>query len=151
METTPDTVHTILVVDDDPDLLQLITDGLQLLGHYRVVQAKDGEQGLERFFEVQPDCAIIDVVMPNLNGYQLVRALRGDPATAVTPLIVLTALAQDKNRFAGLASGADQYLIKPVSPRELIAAVARAIALGDSERAAQLQRLAEQDPELPEA
>src|SRR5215475_9336046 len=104
-----DNRYTVLVVDDDPDLLQLLTDGLELLGNFTVVSATDGMQGLERFFEVRPDCMIIDVKMPGLDGYQLVRALRGDPESAATPLIILTAMAQDQNRMAGLVSGVDQY------------------------------------------
>jgi DNA-binding response OmpR family regulator len=133
--------YTVLVVDDDPEIMQLLTDGLELLGKFTVVQAEDGEQGLERFFEVHPDCVIIDVKMPNLDGYQLVRALRGDPESAATPLIMLTALAQEKNKFAGLAFGADQYLIKPVTPRALIEAVRRAVLTSQEEREERLRAL----------
>ncbi len=136
--------YTVLIVDDDPDLLQLLTDGLELLGEFHVIQAEDGVQGLELFFETRPDCVIIDVVMPGLDGYQLVRALRGDPESASTPLIMLTALAQDKNRFVGLAFGADQYLVKPVTPRELVNAVHRAVTVGSAERQERMQRLVEQ-------
>ena len=66
--------YTVLVVDDDLDLLQLLTDGLELLGNFTVVSATDGVQGLERFFEIRPDCMIIDIKMPGLDGYQLIRA-----------------------------------------------------------------------------
>ncbi len=135
------TGYTVLIVDDDPDLLQLLTDGLELLGKFTVVRAVDGEQGLERYFEVRPDCVIIDVKMPGLDGYQLVKALRGDPDSAATPLILLTALAQEQQQFAGLASGADQYLIKPITPRELVAAVRRAVLIGEEERRARMQAL----------
>jgi DNA-binding response OmpR family regulator len=79
--------------------------------------------------------------MPGLDGYQLVRALRGDPASAETPLIMLTALAQEQQQFAGLALGADQYLIKPVPPRELVAAVKRALLIGEEDRHARMQAL----------
>ncbi|HEY7126773.1 MAG TPA: response regulator [Ktedonobacterales bacterium] len=139
--------YTVLIVDDDPDLLQLLTDGLELLGEFTVIQAEDGVQGLELFFDTHPDCVIIDVVMPRLDGYQLVRALRGDPESASTPLIMLTALAQDKNRFVGLAFGADQYLVKPVTPRELVNAVHRAVTVGGAERQERMQRLVEQSEE----
>ncbi|HLW01406.1 MAG TPA: response regulator [Ktedonobacterales bacterium] len=139
--------YTVLIVDDDPDLLQLLTDGLELLGNFRVVQAADGIAGLEQYFEVQPDCMIIDVKMPGLDGYQLVRALRGDPASAETPLIMLTALAQEQQQFAGLALGADQYLIKPVTPRELVAAVKRALLIGEEDRRARMQSLLAQSEE----
>ena len=133
--------YTVLIVDDDPDLLQLLTDGLELLGNFRVVQAVDGIAGLEQYFEAHPDCVIIDVKMPGLDGYQLVRALRGDPASAETPLIMLTALAQEQQQFAGLALGADQYLIKPVTPRELVAAVKRALVISEEDRHARMQVL----------
>lgn len=139
--------YTILIVDDDPDLLQLMADGLELLGHFTIVRASDGIQGLEQFFEVLPDCVIIDVVMPSLDGFQLVKALRGDPASRETPLIILTALAQDKNRFVGMAIGADQYLVKPITPRNLIEAVERAIKLSDVERQRRLLTMAEESDE----
>lgn len=135
--------YTVLIVDDDPDLLQLLTDGLELLGNFRVVQAVDGIQGLEQYFEVHPDCMIIDVVMPGLDGYQLVKALRGDPASAETPLIMLTALAQDRDEFVGLAAGADQYLVKPVKLRSLVEAVQRAVEITSAERQQMLLALAE--------
>jgi two-component system alkaline phosphatase synthesis response regulator PhoP len=136
--------YTVLIVDDDPNLIELLTDGLELLGHFEVISAEDGIQGLERYFEVRPDCMVIDVMMPGLDGYQLVKALRGDPDSADTPLVMLTAMAQDKNRFAGLASGADQYLIKPVTPRQLVEAVHQAIAIGEAERQERLLALAQE-------
>ena len=139
--------YTVLIVDDDPDLLHLLTDGLELLGNFRVVQAANGIEGLEQFFETHPDCVIIDIKMPGLDGYQLVRALRGDPESASTPIIMLTALAQERQQFAGLALGADQYLIKPVTPRELVAAVQRALLIGEAERQAQIQALIAQSEE----
>jgi DNA-binding response OmpR family regulator len=139
--------YTVLVVDDDPELLQLLTDGLEMLGNFKVVQAVDGIQGLEQYFAIHPDCVIIDVVMPGLDGYQLVKALRGDPASAETPLIMLTALAQDKDEFLGLAAGADQYLVKPIKIRGLVDAVHRAVKITGAERQQQLLALAEkQDP-----
>jgi two-component system, OmpR family, alkaline phosphatase synthesis response regulator PhoP len=133
--------YTVLVVDDDPDLLQLLTDGLELLGNFKVVSASDGIQGLERFFETRPDCMIIDVKMPGLDGYQLVRALRGDADSATTPLIILSALAQEQNQFAGLALGADDYLVKLVSIEEVVAAAQRAVLIGAEERQKRMQAL----------
>jgi DNA-binding response OmpR family regulator len=82
--------------------------------------------------------------MPGLDGYQLAKALRGDPDSAETPLIMLTALAQEKNRFVGLASGADQYLVKPVTPRKLVEAVQRAVQITHAERQRRFQALAEE-------
>src|ERR1051326_1376780 len=136
-----DNRYTVLVVDDDPDLLQLLTDGLELLGNFTVVSAADGVQGLERFFEVRPDCMIIDVKMPGLDGYQLVRALRGDPESASTPLIILSALAQEQNQFAGLALGADEYLVKLVDINDVVAATQRAVQLSPQDREKRMQAL----------
>ncbi len=135
---------TVLIVDDDPDLLQLLTDGLELLGNFTVVSATDGIQALERFYETRPDCMVIDVKMPGLNGYQLVRALRGDPDSAATPLIILSALAQDQQQFAGLALGADDYLVKLVDIQDVVAAVQRAVLIDPDERQRRMQALLDQ-------
>ena len=135
---------TVLVVDDDPDLLQALTDALELLGDYTVVSATDGIQALERCYETRPDCMSIDVKMPGLDGYQRVRALRGDPETASIPLIILSALAQEQNQFAGLALGADEYLVKLASVYDVVAAVQRVIVIGAAERQRQMETLLEQ-------
>lgn len=140
----PDVTHyTVLLVDDNPLLLDLITEMLSEAQAITVFQATDGIQGLERCIELHPDCLVIDVKMPGLDGYQLVRALRGDPTTAGIPLVMLTAMAQDHNRFAGMASGADQYLVKPVTIDVLLHAIEVALAQSDTERANQLQNLVE--------
>lgn len=136
--------YTVLLVDDNPDLLRLFMMGLPDLGDFNVVTAEDGIDGLTKCVELHPDCMVIDVMMPGLNGYQLVRTLRGDPETADIPLIVLTAMVQDKNKFVGLASGADQYLCKPVMPSELCRAIATAIQVSQAERMQRLARLADQ-------
>jgi CheY-like chemotaxis protein len=125
---------SVLVVDDNPQVLDFISESLHDLGGFRVVTATNGEEGLARFHEALPHCVVIDVKMPGMNGYQLVRALRGDPASAATPLILLTALAQDKHRAAGMASGCDYYLVKPIKPLELVAAIRQAIGLSEEER-----------------
>jgi DNA-binding response OmpR family regulator len=94
---------------------------------------------------MRPDCVIIDIMMPGLDGYQLVKALRGDPDSARTPLIFLTALAQERDRFAGLAAGIDQYLVKPVKPQELVAAVKQALGVSDEERSRRQRALLKQE------
>jgi DNA-binding response OmpR family regulator len=83
-----------------------------------------------------------------MDGYQLVKALRGDPASAATPLVLLTALAQEKNQFAGLASGADCYLVKPVTPRELVSTVQRVIMISEAERTERLSTLIKESDEF---
>lgn len=121
-------------MDDDPALIAALSEGLQLLGNHEVIVATDGAAGLERFFALAPDCVVVDVRMPRLNGYQLVRALRGDPATAETPILVLSALAQDREQLAGLLTGADAYLLKPVKMGDLLQAIEDAIRLTAQER-----------------
>jgi CheY-like chemotaxis protein len=138
-------MQTILLVDDNADLLDLLTRALDRLGGFTTARAADGLLGLEQAMALQPSCIVIDVLMPNLDGYQLVRALRGDPDTATIPLIILTALAQDKDRYIGLAAGADQYLVKPVTIPDLVKAIYAAIAMNDDARLLQLQELAD-DP-----
>jgi CheY-like chemotaxis protein len=143
--TAANSAYTVLVVDDNPDLLNLIAESLSMLGNYTVVTARNGIEGLEKCFEIQPHCMVIDVKMPGLDGYQLVRAIRGDPATAEMPLVILTAMAQDKDRFAGLAAGVDYYLLKPIKPLDLVAAIHRAVTSSNDARTQTMRRLAEDD------
>lgn len=139
-------MNKVLLVDDNDDLLDILYEGLTNQG-FTVEVARDGAQGLERFTEFQPDCVVIDVKMPQLDGQQLVRALRGDPATASTPLIILTALPQDAERFKSLASGADLFLVKPQTPTELGTSIRQVIQIRDEERMRRLEQLAEEQPE----
>lgn len=144
MEPTPARQQRrVLVVDDDPSLSVLLTEGLRRMGGYDVVVAHDGVSGLERYFEVQPDCVVVDVRMPNLNGYQMVRALRGDPTTAQTPIIVLSALVQQREELAGLLTGADAYLFKPVTMADLLQTLDRSMRLSAEERQQRYRGLTE--------
>lgn len=138
--------YTILIVDDNRELLALITESLTLLGDYGVETAEDGAMGLEHAVALRPDCVVIDIKMPGLDGYQLVKALRGDPATAAIPLVILTALPQEKYRLAGMMAGADQHLTKPTGPAELVAAIQAAIHLSEADRARRMDTLAREDP-----
>jgi CheY-like chemotaxis protein len=142
MATSGGKRHTVLLVDDNRDLLLLITDSLRMLGDYTVLTAENGVEGLNRASEVQPDCMVVDIKMPGLDGYQLVRALRGDPATAGMPLVMLTAMVQDSYRFAGLLVGADQFLTKPIKPLDLVTAIQEAIRLSEADRALRMRALA---------
>jgi DNA-binding response OmpR family regulator len=133
----------VLVVDDDPDLLATIKQGLQLLGGYEVVVADEGIAGLEAFFATPVDCLVVDLRMPGLNGYQLIRALRGDAQTAQTPIVVLSALPQEDVEIIGLLSGADAYLYKPVDLQTLIDTIEHALTLTAEQRLERDQALAE--------
>jgi len=139
---------TVLIVEDNPELLDLLLQSLPVLGGFRVFGAKDGLEGLVQFEEIHPDCVVVDVRMPEINGYQFVRALRGDPATANTPLIILTALTQDRDRFAGLASGADLFLNKPVLPFDLAQAIQGVLERSAAERQAAYETLIEESTEV---
>jgi DNA-binding response OmpR family regulator len=134
-------LRRVLVIDDDPALLTAITRGLDLIGGFDVRTAKDGASGLDQFFSTHPDCVVVDVRMPGLNGYQFVRALRGDRATAETPIVILSALVQDREQLAGMLTGADAYLIKPVKIVDLVDAIDRAVHLSEEERIAYTRQL----------
>ncbi len=141
--------HLVLLVDDNPAIFAMYQDVLPLMSQFQILTANNGVVALEIIEEQLkagkplPSCIVIDVMMPELDGLQLVRVLRGDPTTAEIPLVILTALAQQKDKFLGLASGADQYLIKPISVPILLAAINAAIAYMPQDRRQHWQDLAE--------
>jgi DNA-binding response OmpR family regulator len=108
----------VLAADDDEDILELVAFRLERSG-YTVLQARDGEQALELARTEKPDLAVLDVMMPKLDGFELTRRLRADEATNRMPIILLTARAQDTDVDRGFHSGADDYIRKPFSPQEL--------------------------------
>jgi len=136
-----------VVIDDDPDLRSLLADSLNAFGGYQVTVVEDGARGLETVVSQLPTCVVVDVLMPGLNGYQFVRALRGDPATQDIPVVILSALTQAEDQWRGVLSGADAYLFKPVPLEELLAAVERAVALTREQRVRQWSQLAGQPTE----
>jgi DNA-binding response OmpR family regulator len=112
----------VLVADDDPDILALVTFRLERAG-YDVVAANDGEQALHLALADPPDLAVLDVMMPKLDGYEVTTRLRQDERTRRMPIILLTARVQEDDIARGFEVGADDYVKKPFSPQELGARV----------------------------
>ncbi len=113
---------TVLVADDEPDVRELVTYRLRRSG-YEVVEAGDGQEALELALERLPALAVLDVMMPKLDGYELTRRLRAEETTSNMPVILLTARAQEADIARGFEAGADDYLRKPFNPDELVARV----------------------------
>jgi two-component system phosphate regulon response regulator PhoB len=109
----------ILVVDDEPDALELIQYNLRAAG-YDVVTAADGEEALKKARAANPSLVILDVMLPEVDGLEVCKRLRREPTTAAVPIIMLTAKAGEIDRVLGLELGADDYVTKPFSPRELV-------------------------------
>jgi len=117
----------ILVADDDMMLQRLISNTLKL-EHHEIVLAENGKQALELIQTEKPDLVILDVMMPVLNGFDVCIALRKDPATTTLPVIMLSGLGQVQEKIMGLKAGADEYLTKPIDPRELLTRVEMLLA-----------------------
>jgi DNA-binding response OmpR family regulator len=115
-------VARILVADDDIDIRELVEFKLSTLGH-DVVAVADGAAAIDACQDSRPDLAVLDVMMPGVSGLDAIRAIRADPALADLPVILLTARAQDSDVETGFDSGADDYITKPFSPRELASRV----------------------------
>jgi diguanylate cyclase (GGDEF)-like protein len=114
--------ESILVVDDDPDVARFVEVNLRSAG-YDVNVASNGEEALERAVELRPDLVLLDVMMPKLDGFEVAQRLRRDPRTSASSIIMLTAKALSSDKVLGLSSGADDYIIKPFDPVELLARV----------------------------
>src|SRR5437588_10412474 len=140
-------IKKVLVIDDNPTIVELIKYAVNLQGTYDVIVAYDGAQGLEQVYAHQPDCVIIDVKMPRMDGYQLVRCLRGDVRTADTPLIILSAMTREEDQKIGLLSGVDEYLTKPFKPSALNAAIERVLSLTPAERQHRMEDLVQKQAE----
>ncbi|GAA4112723.1 hypothetical protein GCM10022215_09310 [Nocardioides fonticola] len=117
----------ILIADDDLDIRELVEFKLASLGH-DVTVVSDGRAALAACREQRPDLAVLDVMMPGLTGLAAVAEIRADPELAGLPVILLTARAQEDDVATGLEAGADEYVTKPFSPRELAARVEALLA-----------------------
>jgi two-component system OmpR family response regulator len=112
----------ILIVDDEPDLLELVRFNLSQAG-FEVETAQGGLEGLEKAHRRRPDLLVLDLMLPDLPGTEVCRRLRNDPELAGLPILMLTARSEEIDRVVGLELGADDYVTKPFSPRELVARV----------------------------
>ena len=122
-ETSP----RVLIVDDEPIILRLLQVNLRLEG-FDVVACSNGEDALRRAEQQPPDVAVLDVVLPGIDGFEVCRRLRLAPATADVPVVMVTAQAQDEDRERGYALGVFEYVTKPFQPAALVAIVRTALA-----------------------
>lgn len=130
----------ILVIDDDAELLEMIRRLLEQHGGHQAMLSADGADGLAKALADPPDLAIVDVMMPDVSGYEVCRQLRANPSTASVPIIVLTARGQLVDRQAALDAGADDYIVKPVAVMELLGRVNALLAKSPAAKSPLLAR-----------
>lgn len=133
-------MSTILIVEDEPDIAELVAHTLARAGHAPEVVAT-GPDALARARQAPPALVILDLMLPGLDGLAVCQALRADAATSNVPILILTARAQEADRVAGLELGADDYVTKPFSTRELVARVAALLRRAERPASAPPRRL----------
>lgn len=121
----------ILVVDDEPHIVKMVEFKLRNQG-YETISAVDGNQALEMVLTRKPDLILLDVMMPGLDGFQVLNKLKTQEETRELPVIMLTAKGQERDVVTGFDKGADDYIIKPFSFPELLARVNRALSKGEN-------------------
>jgi len=112
----------VMVIEDEKEIRDLLKYNLEKAG-FRVAAFDDGDTGLEQLFASRPDLVVLDLMLPGRNGLEILREVRGEPATSDLPVVVLTARGAEMDKLLGFEHGADDYLTKPFSPRELVARV----------------------------
>ena len=125
----------ILVVDDDKQIVRLVRSYLEQAG-YHVLTAYNGETALHAIRRERPDLMVLDLMLPDRDGWEITRIVRSDPNLAALPIIMLTARVEDTDKIVGLELGADDYITKPFNPREVVArvrAVLRRVAGGPAQ------------------
>jgi two-component system alkaline phosphatase synthesis response regulator PhoP len=113
---------TILIVDDEREIRDLLRYNLEREG-YTVLTAQAGEEALERIFATRPDLVLLDLLLPGLSGLEVLREVRAEPSTRELPILLLSARGAEMDKLLGFERGADDYITKPFSPREVIARV----------------------------
>jgi DNA-binding response OmpR family regulator len=118
---------SIFVVDDDPNIRELLTVNLRAAG-YAVATAEDGLDGAEKLRTLRPHCVVLDIMMPGLDGWELCKIIRDDPALSATRILMLTAKDRERDRLIGIdIFGADEYMIKPFDIDDLLQTVRRLV------------------------
>ena len=139
----------ILIVDDEPDALELIEFNLKE-GGFDVVTAADGAEALKKARVILPALIVLDLMLPEVDGLEVCKMLRRDPATAAIPVMMLTAKASETDRVVGLELGADDYVTKPFSPRELVLRVKNLLRRGQApEQKQDLIRVGDLSVDIP--
>lgn len=123
--------QNVLVIDDDPDIREIVRVNLEGAG-YRVRLAADGQEGLDAIQAERPDAIVLDVLMPTLDGWEVLDRLVRDPETAGMPIVMLTCKGDDQDILRGLDHGAVDYLTKPFYPENLVASVKILLDVFDS-------------------
>jgi len=123
----------ILVVDDEIYIVHILDFSLGMEG-YEVITALDGEQALDRMKAEKPDLVVLDIMMPKLDGYEVCKSIKSNPATKQTPVILLSAKGRNVDQKLGFDVGADDYITKPFSPRKLVERINQLLGQPVSER-----------------
>lgn len=138
-------VKRILVIDDEAKM-RTHTAELLRLENYEVAEARNGREGVDTALKSPPDLIVCDITMPEMNGHRVLETLRGDPRTAAVPFIFLTGWGEKEDVRAGMNLGADDYLVKPVDPAELLAAVSARLRRAEAAGAAPRKPAGEASP-----
>ena len=121
----------VVIADDDPDIRALVSISVRKAGLELVAAAADGDQAWLALQEYHPDLAVLDVSMPGMTGLELCRLVRADPSLAGLRIVLLSAAADDQARAAGIEAGADEFFVKPFSPRDFAAWLSDAMIRGE--------------------
>ncbi|MEM6254309.1 MAG: response regulator [Cyanobacteria bacterium P01_D01_bin.156] len=113
---------TVLIVDDSSTLREMIS-GLLIKAGMTVLEAEDGEKAKEMIASTPPDLVVLDIVMPNMNGYELCRWVKGNTSTKDVPVVICSSKNEDFDRYWGMKQGADAYIAKPFRPAEMVETV----------------------------
>ena len=130
----------ILVVEDEPDTAELLEFHLENAG-YKVTITEDGYQALKKIHKLKPDLLILDLMIPEIDGFEVCRLIRKDPATESLPVMMCTAKSDETSKIQGLDFGADDYVTKPFSPREVVLRVKNLLKRRESVNRTDIERL----------